>query len=84
MNSIIRNNSYFNQFGEYVEVELVEIRDAKIVPDLRLFQAQGISKEWGRKVMAELVEKGEISPLMTPTGRCLLSFTDAERLAHEL
>ena len=59
------------------------IRDAKIVPDLRLFQAQGVSKEWGRKVMAELVEKGEISPLKTPTGRWLLSFEDAERLAHE-
>ena len=60
------------------------IRDAKIVPDLRLFQAQGVTKEWGRKVMAELVEEGEINPLKTATGRCLLSFEDAERLANEL
>ena len=61
----------------------MEIRDAKIVPDLRLFQAQGVSKEWGRKVMAELIEKGEISPLKTPTGRCLLSLADTERLANK-
>ena len=62
----------------------MEIRNAKIVPDLRLFQAQSVSKEWGRKVMAQLADKGEISPLRTPTGRCLLSFEDAERLALEL
>ena len=60
------------------------IRDVKIVPDLRLFQAQGVTKEWGRKVMAELVEEGEINPLKTGTGRCLLSFKEAERLATEL
>ena len=62
----------------------MQIREAKIVPDLRVFQVQGISKEWGRKVMAELADKGEINPLKTPTGRCLLSFEDAERLVLEL
>lgn len=62
----------------------MEIRTAKIVPDLRVFQAQGVSKEFGRKVMLELADKGEIQPHRTPTGRCLLSFEDAERLAASL
>ena len=62
----------------------MQIREAKIVPDLRVFQVQGISKEYGRKVMRELESKGLIDPHTTQTGRCLLSFEDAERLAGAL
>ena len=62
----------------------MQIREAKIVPDLRVFHAQGVSKEYGRKVMRELESKGVIDPHTTQTGRCLLSFEDAERLASAL
>ena len=62
----------------------MNIKTAKIVPDLRLFQTANVSKESGRKRMEELAKEGAISPLRTPTGRCLLSFEDAERLANAL
>ena len=60
------------------------IRSMKIVPDLRVFEAASVSRELGRKRIKELAESGEISPKRTPTGRCLLSFDDAERLAAAL
>lgn len=62
----------------------MNIKNAKIVPDLRIFQTANVSKEHGRKRMQELEKRGVISPLRTPTGRYLLSLEDAERLAHEL
>lgn len=60
------------------------IRDAKIVPDLRVFEALNVSREHGRKCRDKLAEQGVIDPRRTPTGRCLLSFADAERLANAL
>ena len=62
----------------------MDIKNAKIVPDLRVFQAINVSKETGRKRMEELQSIGVIAPLRTPTGRCLLSYDDVERLAREL
>lgn len=62
----------------------MNIRQAKIVPDLRLFSALNVSREHGRKRLGELEEKGVVSPLRTPTGRTLLSFEDAEKLAKVL
>ena len=62
----------------------MNIKNAKIVPDLRVFQTINVSKEAGRKRMEELSSKGLIEPLRTPTGRCLLSIEDAERLANAL
>lgn len=62
----------------------MNIKTAKIVPDLRIFQTANVSKEAGRKRMGQLESQGVIDPLKTPTGRCLLSFEDAERLANSL
>ncbi len=62
----------------------MNIKNAKIVPDLRIFQTANVSKERGRRRMQELKKRGVICPLRTPTGRHLLSFEDAERLARAL
>ena len=63
---------------------LMNIKSEKIVPDLRLFEAVGVSHERGRKRIGELEAQGVIHPKRTPTGRCLLSLEDAERLANAL
>ena len=60
------------------------IRTLKIVPDLRVFEAVRVSRDHGRKRIKDLTAQGLIDPLRTPTGRCLLSFEDAERLANAL
>jgi len=60
------------------------ISGMKIVPDLRVFEAACVSRELGRKRIKELSERGVISPKHTPTGRCFLSFEDAERLMKAL
>lgn len=62
----------------------MSIRDAKIVSDLRIFEVSNVSREHGRKRRDELAAKGIIEPKRTPTGRYLLSFADAERLADAL
>ena len=62
----------------------MSIREAKIIPDLRIYAIQNVSKEHGRKRLEELFAKGEIQPLRTSTGRTLLSFKDAKRLAEVL
>ena len=62
----------------------MEIKEAAIVQDLRVFQARGVSKEFGKKVLKRLSDEGEIAPHRTRSGRNLLTFGDAERLAHEL
>ena len=62
----------------------MSIRKAKIVPDLRVFEARGVSREHGRKRLLQLEQDGVIAPERTPTGRCRLSFEDAERLAEAL
>lgn len=62
----------------------MDIRNKKIVPDLRIFAAVNVSKERGRRIRDELERAGRISVLRTPTGRCYLSFGDAERLAGQL
>ena len=62
----------------------MNIRDAKIVPDTRVYPFSNVSKEAGRKVMENLASQGVIEPHVTGTGRRLLSFEDAERLANAL
>ncbi len=62
----------------------MNIRNVKIVPDLRVFEAASVSREHGRKRLHALASRGVIEPKRTPTGRCLLSFEDAERLANAL
>lgn len=55
-----------------------------MLPDRRLYHALDVSLELGRKRLKELQDKGVINPQRTPTGRTLLSFQDAERLAAEI
>jgi hypothetical protein len=62
----------------------MEIREAKIVPDLRVYAVHNVSKEHGRRRLMALQAEGVIQPLKTPTGRTLLSFEEAERLASAL
>jgi hypothetical protein len=60
------------------------LREAALIPDLNLFAHAHVSKERGRKRLAELERKGKIKPTTTPTGRKLLSFRDAEALVEAL
>ena len=62
----------------------MDIRNEKIIPDIRLFEALRVSREHGRSRIRDLKSEGVIDPKRTPTGRCLLSFEDAERLANAL
>ncbi len=62
----------------------MSIREVPMVNDLRIYQFKNVSKEHGRKRLAELQEQGLIRPVATPTGRKLLSFRDAEALAEAL
>ncbi len=62
----------------------MNIRDAKIIPDTRIYPLTNVSKEAGRKVLERLRETGEINPLMTSTRRCLLSYGEAQALANAL
>ena len=55
-----------------------------MVADLRIFEVANVSRELGRKRIQELAALGVIEPKRTPTGRCLLSFEDTERLVLEL
>ena len=77
---ILNRTNCFNRFGEPVN----NIRTMKIVPDLRVFEVANVSRERGRKRIQELAALGVIEPKRTPTGRCLLSFEDTERLVLEL
>jgi hypothetical protein len=56
----------------------MDLYDAKIVQDVRLFGAVGVSAKCGRKVLDVLESQGVVSPLRTPTGRTVLSFREAE------
>ena len=62
----------------------MKLFDAKIIPDVRLYQAVGVRKETGRKLVKNLEAKGVVSPLRTPTGRTLLSFHDSSALLTAL
>ena len=62
----------------------MNIRDAKIVPDTRIYPFFSVSKEAGRKIMAALEARGVVTPYHTATGRRLLSLEDTERLADAL
>ena len=64
--------------------QLVNIRDAKIVPDTRIYPLRNVSKMAGRKVLEDLRERGVIDPLETSTRRQFLSFRDAEILVDAL
>lgn len=62
----------------------MKLRDAPIVPDVRVFALRTVSKETGRKRMQELEASGDIEVLRTSTGRRWLTVRDAERLAAAL
>ncbi len=60
------------------------IRKQAVIPDLRVYEANGVCREHGRKRRDALAKEGVIKPKRTPTGRCLLSIDDAERLEAAL
>ena len=62
----------------------MSFNEKKIIPDLRVYESEGVSKEWGRAQLKVLEASGVISPRRTQTGRCFLSMTDAEKLAANL
>jgi len=63
---------------------MMNICDAKIVPDTRIYPLRSVSKEAGRKVMEDLRSRGVIDPMITGTHRRLLSFVEAQILADAL
>jgi hypothetical protein len=62
----------------------MDIRKAPIIEDVRVYAFRNISKPTGRKRLERLQAEGVVNPTITPTGRKLLSFEDAERLAAAL
>ena len=60
------------------------IRNKPVITDLRVYEANSVSREHGRKRRDQLASDGVINPKRTPTGRCLLSIEDAERLEAAL
>ena len=62
----------------------MNIQTKKIIPDLRVFEAADVSRDYGRSRLRDLETKGTIKPLKTPTGRCLLSINDAKVLVDAL
>ena len=62
----------------------MDIREAKIIADIRVFETANVSRDHGRERLRDLVAEKKISPIRTPTGRCLMSFSEAEILANAL
>ena len=62
----------------------MNLSEKALIPDRRLFEAEGVSLEHGRKCLKALEDAGVIKPQRTPTGRCRLSMKDAEILAKAL
>ena len=62
----------------------MDIRNAKIVHDIRVFEAANVSRDHGREKLRYLMAEQKVSPLRTPTGRCFLTFREAEILANAL
>ncbi len=62
----------------------MDISDVKIVQDTTLFGAYGVSVKCGRKAVDALEAEGLVSPLLTPTGRRILSFREAEAVMNSL
>ena len=60
------------------------MRDAALIPDLNVYAYRHVSKELGRKRLAELERAKRVTPVTTASGRKLLSFRDAEALAEAL
>ena len=60
----------------------MDLYDVKIVQDTTLFGAYGVSVKCGRKVVKDLESEGLVSPLLTPTGRRILSPREAEAVMN--
>lgn len=59
----------------------MKLSTAKIIPPARLLAAlaaEGVSREHGARTIEKLVAEHAIEPLVTPTGRKLLSFEEAQ------
>ena len=62
----------------------MNLKDAPLIADTRLFAYRNVSIETGRKRARELEAQGEISIVRTGTRRRWLTVEDAERLADAL
>lgn len=62
----------------------MDISKKQIISDLRVYEVASVSRDYGRACLKSLEDRGVVNPLRTPTGRCLLSAADAERLAENL
>ena len=60
----------------------MDLYDVKIVQDTTLFGAYGVSVKCGRKVVKDLESEGLVAPLLTPTGRRILSPREAEAVMN--
>jgi hypothetical protein len=56
--------------------------DVALIPALGVFRAALVSQEAGQRELRRLAEAGAISPTRTPTGRILMTPSDA-RLVYE-
>lgn len=62
----------------------MSIFEKKLIHDRRLFMKEGVSKEMGQRVLAELLARGEVSPERSPSGRTYLSPSEAARFHQAL
>ena len=62
----------------------MNIREAKIIPIIRIFDLAEVSRDHGRDRVRDLVDENKISLKRTPTGREFVSFGDAEIIADAL
>ena len=62
----------------------MNIREAKIVPVIRIFEEKNVSRDHGRERVRDLVAENRISLKRTPTGREYVDFGDAEIVANAL
>ena len=74
----------YQLFNTAVLEGAMDLREAKIVHDRRIYEEVGVSRDHGKEKLHYLEAKSLISPKRTPTGRCFLSFVEAEILANAL
>ena len=60
----------------------MDLFEAKIIADTKLWSAIGVSRDKGRRDLKKLEKQGDVSPRRTPTGRADLSFKDVLAIAR--
>lgn len=59
----------------------MDLSEAKIIADTKLWPVIGVSRDKGRRDLEKLEQLGDVSPRRTPTGRAELSFKDVLAIA---